>query len=108
MYVGVAMFEIHLPFAQSLKEKRQVVRSVRDRLRARPELSVAEVALQELHQRARLAICMVSGDRGLVEQAFQSARDLVADCEGELLGWNEDYLQYDDDAPLGLPAMEGF
>lgn len=108
MYVGVAVFEIHLPFARSLKEKRQVVRSVRDRLRARSELSVAEVALQDLHQRARIAISMVSGDRGLVEQAFQSARDLVADCEGEILGWSEDYLQYDDDDPLGMPAMESF
>lgn len=108
MYVGVAIFEIHIPFAHSLKEKRQVVRSVRDRLRSRQELSVAEVALQELHQRARLAISMVSGERLMIEQAFQSARELVADCEGEILGWNEDYLQFDDDDPLGLPAMEEF
>ncbi len=107
MYVGVAIFEIHLPFAHSLKEKRRVVRSVRDRLRARWELSVAEVALQDLHQRARLAISMVSGNRLLIEQAFDSARELVADSEGELLGWNEDYVQYDDDAPLELPSMDG-
>lgn len=106
MYVGVAIFEIHLPHAHSLKEKRKVIRSVRDRLRSRPELSVAEVALQDLHQRARLAISMVSGDRLLIEQAFESARELVADREGELFGWNEDYLQYDDDAPLELPALE--
>jgi uncharacterized protein len=106
MYVGVAVFEIHIPFSRSLKEKRSVVRSVRDRLRARPEFSVAEVAHQELHQRARLAISMVSGDRGLVEHAFQAARELVADCEGEILGWSEDYLQYDDDDPLGLPSTE--
>ena len=106
MYVGVAIFEIHLPLAHSLKEKRKVVRSVRDRLRARAEFSVAEVALQDLHQRARLAVSMVSGDRLLIEQAFESARELVGQCEGELLGWNEDYLQYDDDAPLELPAPE--
>ena len=108
MYVGVAVFEIHLPFSRSLKEKRQVVRSVRDRLRTRQELSVAEVALQDLHQRARLAISMVSGDRGLIEQAFQSAQDVAADCDGEILGWNEDILEYDDDDPIGLPAPDEF
>jgi hypothetical protein len=105
MYVGVAVFEIHIPFSHSLKEKRKVVRSARDRLRSRLDLSVAEVALQDLHQRARLAIAMVSGDRVLIEQVFQSARELVSDCEGEILGWSEDVLQYDDDDPLGLPTM---
>lgn len=105
MYVGVAVFEIHLPFSRSLKEKRQVVRSVRDRLRARQEFSVAEVALQDLHQRARLAISMVSGDRALIEQAFQSASELVADCDGELLGWNEDIFSFDDDEPASLPDV---
>ena len=100
MYVGVAVLEIHLPFSRSLNEKRQVVRSVRDRLRARPELSVAEVGHQDLHQRARLAISMVSGDRGLIERAFQSAQETAADCEGELLGWNEDIFDFDDDDPI--------
>jgi len=108
MYVGVAVFEIHMPFSRSLKEKRQVVRSVRDRLRSRQELSVAEVALQDLHQRARIAVSMVSGDRGLIEQAFQSAQDVAADCEGEILGWNEDIFQFDDDDPVGVPGMEDF
>lgn len=106
MYVGVAVFEIHMPFSRSLKEKRQVVRSVRDRLRARAELSVAEVAFQDLHQRARLAISMVSGDRGLIEQAFHSAQETVADCDGEILGWNEDVFQFDDDDPVGVPTMD--
>jgi uncharacterized protein YlxP (DUF503 family) len=106
MYVGVAVFEIHMPFSRSLKEKRGVVRSVRDRLRTRSELSVAEVALQDLHQRARLAISMVSGDRRLIEQAFQSAQETAADCDGEILGWNEDIFQFDDDDPVDVPAMD--
>ena len=103
------MFELHLPLARSLKDKRSVVRSIRDRLRRRPELSVAEVALGDLHQRARLAACMVSGDRALIEKSFAAAQEMVeADSESELLGWDEDYSHYDDDAPLELPSVDGF
>ena len=52
MFVTVALFELHIPHAQSLKDKRMVVRSVRDKLR-NLDLSVKEVAFHDLHQRAR-------------------------------------------------------
>jgi uncharacterized protein len=103
MFVGVVQFEIHIPHATSLKEKRSVIRSLRDRLRSRLELSVAEVAHNDLHQRARLGIAMVSGDQAVIERSFRSAQELVeAEAEGQLIGWSEDFIQFDDDAPLGV------
>lgn len=106
MYVGVATFELHIPHAVSLKDKRSVVRSLRDRLRAKLEISVAEVALNDLHQRARLALAMVSGDGAVIERAFASAMELVeSEADGELIGWEQELIPFDDAAPLPMPRF---
>ncbi|MBI2215395.1 MAG: DUF503 domain-containing protein [Acidobacteria bacterium] len=106
MYVGVATFELHIPFSGSLKEKRSVVRALRDRMRARLEISVAEVALNDLHQRARLALAMVSGDAAVIERAFASVLELVEnEADAELIGWEQELIPFDDGAPLPLPRF---
>ena len=56
MVVGIVRFELHLPGAQSLKDKRQVVRSLKERLRERVHASVAEVEFQDLWQRAAIGL----------------------------------------------------
>src|SRR5438034_4434066 len=67
MLVTVALFELHIEFAQSLKDKRMVVRSLRDKLRNRFEIAANEVGLQDLHQRARLAITYISLDHATAD-----------------------------------------
>lgn len=63
MVVGLAVWELHLPGCTSLKEKRSVLKSVKDRLHNQYNVSVAETAYNDMHQRAELAACTVSGDR---------------------------------------------
>lgn len=88
MWVGSAIVEIHIPSAQSLKDKRMVVRSLRDRLRQRFGISCAEVAKQDLHQIARLGLAFVSGRRTEVESAFEAAEAFVAGSGmAEVTGW---------------------
>ena len=72
MVVGIVRFELHLPAAQSLKDKRQVVRSMKERLRERVHASVAEVEFQDLWQRAAVAAVTVASDHGRAEQVLQS------------------------------------
>lgn len=55
---------MHLPEASSLKEKRQVARSLADRIRNRFNVAVAEVEDADLRQRLTLGVCCVSNDRG--------------------------------------------
>jgi len=50
MIVSVALFEIFIPHAQSLKDKRMVVKSLREKLRHRFEISAGEVGLNSPHQ----------------------------------------------------------
>ena len=61
--IGVAVWDLQLPGCSSLKDKRSVLKSVKDRLHNQFNVSVAETARQDEHQRAELAACVVSGDR---------------------------------------------
>ena len=71
MVVGVLRLAFHIPHARSLKEKRAVVRRFRDRVRARFDVSIAEVGDQDLHQRAVFGVAVVSSDAGVCESVLE-------------------------------------
>ncbi len=70
--VGVLTLELRLGNSHSLKDKRQVVKSLKDRLRNRFNVSVAEIEYQDLWQRAAVAAVTVSSDHGQAERVLQS------------------------------------
>lgn len=74
MIVGLLSIELYLPEAHSLKDKRMVVRAVKDRLRHH-NVAVAEVAHQDLWQRAGLAVVTVSGEQEPADRTLASALD---------------------------------
>ncbi|HUP65071.1 MAG TPA: DUF503 domain-containing protein [Thermoanaerobaculia bacterium] len=101
MIVGIALFEFHIPHAQSLKEKRSVVRSLRDRLRGRYEISVAEVGLQDLHQRTRLGVAVVAAEGSEIERMFdQIAHAAEKESDALLVGWNLEVTHFEEEVPL--------
>lgn len=77
MVVGLCIVELYLPNGHSLKEKRQVLLSLKDRLRDKFNVSVAEVGDQELWQKAVLGIACVANDRGYVNQVLDQAVNLM-------------------------------
>jgi uncharacterized protein YlxP (DUF503 family) len=90
MFVGIARVEIHVPAATSLKEKRSVVKGLKDRIRSRLHAAVAEVDHQDLWQRAALGVAVVSGEAGHAAELLQAVRHLVEGTPGaELLDWQE-------------------
>ena len=78
MFVGVLQVDLHLDRSRTLKEKRQVVRSVLDRARASFNVSASEVDSLDLKQRAGIAFSAVSNDadyvRGLLQKLLDSLR----------------------------------
>jgi hypothetical protein len=66
-HVGIGRWVIQVPGCRSLKDKRSVVRSLRDRLRARQAASVAETDFQDELQRAELTAAFVASDHALAE-----------------------------------------
>jgi hypothetical protein len=83
MPVGVLTLEIQLPYAHSLKEKRAVLRKMRDRLRSRFNVAVAELDHQDVWQLATLGVVSVSNSRVLLESVFQQ---VLAEAESILGG----------------------
>lgn len=71
MPVGVLTLEIQLPYSHSLKEKRAVLRKMRDRLRSRFNVAVAELDHQDVWQHAVLGVVSISNSRPLLESVFQ-------------------------------------
>src|SRR5262245_7560616 len=77
MFVGIVRIELHIPAATSLKEKRSVVRSLKERIRHRVQAAVAEVDYQDLWQRAALGVVVVSGESRQIDELLQAVRNLV-------------------------------
>jgi uncharacterized protein YlxP (DUF503 family) len=78
MPIGLLTLEIHILDAQSLKDKRQVLRSLKDRLRAHYNVSVAELEHQDTWQRSRVGVVTISGDQAYLEK---SLAEISAECE---------------------------
>ena len=108
MTIGIYTFELHLPGAGSLKAKRHVIKRLKDRLRARFNLAVAETAEHaELWQRAGLAVVSVAGSREPLERLFEAVHreaqlqvpgqvietgsEFIEAADGGARGWSEDW-----------------
>ena len=93
MFVGIVRIELHLPGATSLKDKRSVVRALKERIRHRVQAAVAEVGHQDLWQRAALGVAVISGERRQVGTMLQAVRHLVEGTHAaQLLDWEEQLL----------------
>lgn len=77
MVVAVVTWELHLSGCQSLKDKRRIMKSLKDRLHNRFNVSVAETDYQDLWQRAELSCCVVSTDKRHAESVLSAADNLV-------------------------------
>ena len=77
MIVGVMAWELALAGCQSLKDKRRIVKSLKDRLHQRFNVSAAEVDHQDVWRRAALAVSVVTTDRRHAEEVLTSCDRLV-------------------------------
>jgi len=84
MTVALLSLECYLPMAQSLKDKRMVVRRIKDRLRAL-NVAVAEVAHQDLWQRAGLGVVTVATDDQGAGSILTAALDEIERLEPGLV-----------------------
>jgi len=91
--VALCLVRLHLPSVGSLKEKRMVLRSLKDRLREHFNISVAEVEHQDLWQRATLGIVGIASARRPLEQTFAAIQEEIERrAPGEVLSCDLEYL----------------
>ncbi len=75
--MGLCTVELFISDSQSLKDKRQVLHSLKDRLHGKFNLSVAEVDGQDLWQKAVLGMACVANDGSHVNQVLEQALNLI-------------------------------
>ncbi len=87
-YIGVLQFSVDIPHATSLKDKRRVVRGLKDRLRRQFNVSVAEVEDLDVHTTATFAAVTTGRDvpylNGAMDQIVNTLKDLR---DGSLADW---------------------
>ena len=84
--VALGIVDMHLPDVDSLKGKRQILKSLKDKLRSRFEVAVAEVDHQDVWQRATLAVACVSNDARHANAVVSKAMDFIeAQVDGRVL-----------------------
>ncbi|MCH6556855.1 MAG: DUF503 domain-containing protein [Nitrospirae bacterium] len=86
MIVGLCTIELYIPDGHSLKAKRQVIRSLKQRMRDKFNVSVAEVGEQDLWQKALLGIACVANESAYVNQVLDQAVNLVRSVPSIELG----------------------
>lgn len=94
MTFGLLVFELHLPHARNLKDKRRVTKSLIDKLHQRHRVSVSETDFHDLHQRAEVGLAMVHRDAASIERAFDSIHRQVDELpEAFLTRWQPELLE---------------
>lgn len=97
MLVVVAVYELHIEYAHSLKEKRMVVKSLRDRLRNRFEVATSEVGYQDVHQRARLAVTFIAHHNAAADAVLDKLADFIeSSTDAVLAASTSEKLEFDE------------
>ena len=85
MAVGLLTLELHIADAQSLKDKRQVIRSLKDRLRGKFNVAVAELDFQESWQRSVIGVVTLANEESYVQEVLQKVLHEADQVLGSLL-----------------------
>ena len=85
MHVGVMRLVLEIPGARSLKDKRQVVRSFKERVKSRLSVSIAEVGHQDKLQLATFGVAVVSEDASMCEELLSKVTSLAGTLPDAIL-----------------------
>jgi uncharacterized protein len=95
MPISYCTLEIHLPYSQSLKDKRMVLRKLQDRLRSKFNFSMSEIDHQELWQRALIGAVSISGDRRALESITEAfVRESESILGDDLVQCEIEYIEF--------------
>ena len=77
MIIGTCQIELLIANNHSLKGKRRVIKSIKDRVRSKFNVSIAEIGHQEEWQRSTLGVACISNDLGLVDSILNKVLNLI-------------------------------
>lgn len=94
MHIGVCRIQLRMPENGSLKDKRQTVRSVVDRVRGRFNIAIAEVGDHDTWRLTTLGLTCVGNDARQLDRVLSRAVEFIADLrlDAELLDWEVEVI----------------
>lgn len=101
MFVGIHQFELLVRSSRSLKDKRRVVKSVKDRLHREHLVSVAEIAALDHHRLAVMGLAMVSNSQAHIEATLDRVERKLGDLREAELGEVSRQIIRGDQPPMG-------
>jgi uncharacterized protein YlxP (DUF503 family) len=98
MVVGVCRVTLMIGGSHSLKEKRMVLRRIKDRVSNKFNCAIAEVGDQDDWQSAELGFCVVSNEKGFTQAMVQKVLQFIEDLAvAKITDDEQDYIQYGDE-----------
>lgn len=79
MVIGLLTVKLHIPGSSSLKEKRMVIKGLKDRLRSRFNISVSEIDNHDKWQLADIAVANISSDKARVNSTLSKVLNFIED-----------------------------
>lgn len=104
MFVGILRLTLHLPDPGSLKSKRHILRSAIDRVKARFNVSIAEVGGNDLWQRSVVGVAAVGNDHAFVNETLDKVAGFIASMHGGQLLVTDRQMEI---SPCGGDLAEG-
>ena len=93
MHVLLIKLSLQIPDAHSLKDKRRQIRSLKDRLSSRFNVSVAEIDALDNWQKAVIGVCMISNDKSYLDKQYSLVEALVLEyTELELVNVTREWV----------------
>ncbi len=93
MVIGLLQLELYLPSVHSLKNKRQIIKSITTRVRNKFNVSISETGNNDIWQRASISVCIVTNDSKFAGRVMEK---VVAEVEriglGELLDYSTELI----------------
>jgi uncharacterized protein YlxP (DUF503 family) len=91
--VGIMVMDLHSKSTHSLKEKRHIVTSIKEKVKQKFNISIIESDYQDRWQKIQLAISMVSNSRVMIEKVFDQIEDLIyLNYPVQLVAVNKEYI----------------
>jgi len=97
MFIGVLSIDLSIPFRETIKERRNILRSIKDMVRKKFNVSVSEVTDgEEITPRAKIAVAAVSSDSGYLQSVLSNVFNLIESFHSDkIVSYKTDYLNYE-------------
>ncbi|MCJ7612618.1 MAG: DUF503 domain-containing protein [Candidatus Aminicenantes bacterium] len=93
MVIGLLVLDMHFPKARSLKDKRHSLNRIKDRIRPKHNIALAELDFQDKWQRARIGLVTISNDRTIVDSTLNRIRaEVEQTIDGQVLAADIQFL----------------